>query len=147
MLRDLTFVNLGKRPDGETTLNSTAIFWSTVNSLSVNWSSAEPWLVTTYHTCILLIITHTQYQSELLSEGWPSVVKTHLKRTPLMTCHAFGACCCCCCCCWGSCALSAVCTVWPSVVAAVPLLLTYNHTHTETDGQCSQRKPQWRSSM
>lgn len=55
---------------------------------------------------------------------------SHLKRTPLMTCHALGACCCCCCC-WGSCAFPAVCTVWPSVVAAVPLLLTWNETYRQ----------------
>lgn len=55
--------------------------------------------------------------------------QTHLKSTPLMTCQALGACCCCCCC-WGSWAFPAVCTVWPSVGAAVPLLLTYNQEYT-----------------
>lgn len=60
--------------------------------------------------------------------------KPHLKRTPLMTCHAFGAgCCCCgCCCCWGSWASPAVCTAWLSAVAALPLLLTCNRRETRS---------------
>lgn len=61
------------------------------------------------------------------------IVCLYLKSTPLMTCQAFGACCCC----WGFCGLSVVCTVCPSVVAALPLLLTcITHTHKKT---CSMK--------
>lgn len=65
------------------------------------------------------------------------IVCLYLKSTPLMTCQAFGACCCC----WGFCGLSVVCTVCPSVVAALPLLLTCI-THTHTHAQWSVIK--WR---
>lgn len=47
-------------------------------------------------------------------------LRTHLKRTPLITCQALG--CCCCCCCWGSCAVATVWASWPE--GAAPLLLT-----------------------
>lgn len=48
-----------------------------------------------------------------------TILMTHLKRTPLITCQALG---CCCCCCWGSCSVAPVWATWPE--AAAPLLLT-----------------------
>lgn len=47
-------------------------------------------------------------------------LRTHLKRTPLITCQALG--CCWGCCCWGSCAVATVWASWPE--GAAPLLLT-----------------------
>lgn len=84
-------------------------------TLSENQNDIKPAL------CMHIWLTTYSAHGRILFK-WHSLTtrRTHLKRTPLITCQALG--CCCGCCCWASGAVASVWTNWPE--AASPLLLT-----------------------